>query len=245
MPAQIIEIFATGYGKDGSPVSGGTVEVYEAGTSTPAAVWYDRAKTDPTAGGVTSFDLDTQGRCIVYGDDLYKFVIKDADGVTVETIDDAEYAVTPATVAAASTTVAGKVELTTNTEAIDGVDTTRAVTAAALTAKLAVATVNSANKVLGIRGYKTYAGYVQSGGTATLPAGWSINKTGTGVYVITHGLNSVGGAADFSVVFGSQSSPSEIMYSAPPGNDFTVNTYTINTTTPADKAFAFVLFDLR
>jgi hypothetical protein len=244
MPAQIIEIFATGYGKDGSPVSGGTVEVYEAGTSTPAAVWYDRAKTDPTAGGVTSFDLDTQGRAIVYGDDLYKFVIKDAAAVAVETIDDAEYAAIPATVVAATTSVAGKVELATNTESIDGVDTERAVTPAALAAKLAVAAVDSADKVKGVRGYKTYAGYVPSAGTsAGLPAGWSVNKTGTGVYEITHNLNFA--SANERSIQGTPAQLCELDTSTATGNTFTVSTYTINTTTPADKAFSFVLHDLR
>jgi hypothetical protein len=42
MPAQIVEIFATGYDYNGDPVSLGTVEVYASGTSTPAYVWYDR-----------------------------------------------------------------------------------------------------------------------------------------------------------------------------------------------------------
>jgi hypothetical protein len=244
MPAQLIEIFATGFDKDGSPVSGGTVEVYEAGTSTPAAVWYDRAKTDPTAGGVTSFDLDTQGRAIVYGDDLYRFVIKDADGVTVETIDDAEYAAIPAAVVAATSSVAGKSELATDTETIDGVADDRVVTPAGLAAALAVAEVDTANKVLGVRGYKTYAGYVQSTGTAALPTGWSINKTGTGVYEITHNLN-FSTVSERSMNVTLSNAVGEVIGSVASGNTITVSTFTVGTATPADKAFSFVLFDLR
>lgn len=87
MPAQLVDIFATGFDYGGDPVNGGTVEVYEAGTSTPAYVWYDRAKTSPTTTGVSSFTLDTNGRKDVYGDGLYKFVVKDADSVTLRTID--------------------------------------------------------------------------------------------------------------------------------------------------------------
>lgn len=85
--AQIVDIFATGYQKDGLPVSGGTVECYAAGTTTPKAVWTDRDKTQPPAGGVTSFTLDTQGRCVVYGDGLYKFIVKDSAALTVATVD--------------------------------------------------------------------------------------------------------------------------------------------------------------
>jgi hypothetical protein len=97
MPAQIVEIFATGYDYNGDPVSLGTVEVYASGTSTPAYVWYDREKTLPTPTGVSSFTLDTQGRDEVYGDGIYRFVVKDADGVTLKTMDGMEYGETETT----------------------------------------------------------------------------------------------------------------------------------------------------
>lgn len=106
-------------------------------------------------------------------------------------------------------------------------------------------TATSADQVLGIRGYKTYAGYVASDGSAVLPAGWSINKTGTGVYAITHNLNFTGGIINYSLQVTPAATLSELAYTGTSADVFTVSTCTINTITPADKAFSFVLFDLR
>ncbi len=56
---------------------------YAAGTSTPKSVWTELAKTNP----FTSYDLDSGGKALLYGDGLYKIVVKNADGATVLSVD--------------------------------------------------------------------------------------------------------------------------------------------------------------
>jgi len=71
------------------PLAGGKVYTYEAGTSTPAALYIDR---DTAEGNATNpVILDAYGRAEVYGDGVYKFVITDADDVTVIEMDNLEY----------------------------------------------------------------------------------------------------------------------------------------------------------
>lgn len=91
--AQIIDFLLAGYTDQAQdqPLSGGTVEVYLAGTLNTAYVWDDRGKTLPTTTGRSTITLDAYGRAEVYGDGVYKFIIKDSGGATVETIDGAEY----------------------------------------------------------------------------------------------------------------------------------------------------------
>lgn len=77
----------------GKPIAGGTLETYLAGTSTPAATYADNAGTVPNP---TTIQLDSSGRPSNNGAlvdvrldvaKAYKFVLKDAAGVTVRTID--------------------------------------------------------------------------------------------------------------------------------------------------------------
>jgi len=71
------------------PLAGGKVYTYEAGTSTPAALYIDR---DTTAGSATNpVILDAYGRAEVFGNGVYKFVVTDADDVTVIEMDNLEY----------------------------------------------------------------------------------------------------------------------------------------------------------
>lgn len=71
------------------PLAGGKVYTYEAGTSTPAALYIDR---DTAEGNATNpVILDAYGRAEVYGDGVYKFVVTDADDVTVIEMDNLEY----------------------------------------------------------------------------------------------------------------------------------------------------------
>lgn len=74
---------------NGNPLSGGTISVYLAGTSTPAATYTD-------AGGLTAnawpivlntLGLNTQGQVWLTGGSAYKFIIKDANGITQRTED--------------------------------------------------------------------------------------------------------------------------------------------------------------
>ena len=71
------------------PLAGGKVYTYEAGTSTPAALYIDR---DTDEGEATNpVILDAYGRAEVYGNGVYKFVVTDADDVTVIEMDNLEY----------------------------------------------------------------------------------------------------------------------------------------------------------
>lgn len=105
--AQIIDFLLAGYRNpsDDTPLAGGTVDVTLAGTSTTAYVWDDRDKTLPTGTGRSTVTLDAYGKAEVYGDGIYKFVIKDSGGVEVETIDYVEYQSTNASIS--STRVSG------------------------------------------------------------------------------------------------------------------------------------------
>lgn len=108
---------------NGDPLSSGTIEVYLAGTSTPATTYTTQA------GGVANtfpIDLNTlgvneDGEIWLIGGAAYKFVIKDSAGVTLRTIDNMSgvndttisidqwivYQAAPTYVSATSFTVAG------------------------------------------------------------------------------------------------------------------------------------------
>lgn len=90
--AKIIQFLLSGYNDPTTdlPLAAGTVDVTVGGTSNTAYVWDDRDKTLPTTTGRSTITLDSAGRAEVYGDGIYKFVIKDSTGATVETIDNFE-----------------------------------------------------------------------------------------------------------------------------------------------------------
>jgi hypothetical protein len=58
-------------------LAGGTVECYASGTSTLKTIWLDRDKADTAANPYT---LDANGTAQLYGDGVYRVVIKDAAG---------------------------------------------------------------------------------------------------------------------------------------------------------------------
>jgi hypothetical protein len=68
-------------------LSGGQVYTYAAGTTTPKAIYADKALTSAYSQPLI---LDSDGRAIAYGDGLYKFVIKDSASNTVFTVDNVE-----------------------------------------------------------------------------------------------------------------------------------------------------------
>lgn len=70
------------------PLTGGLVYSYAAGTSTAKALYTDAALTTPASNPVV---LSAYGQANVYGSGKYKFVIKDADSVTLLTLDNLEY----------------------------------------------------------------------------------------------------------------------------------------------------------
>src|SRR3990172_1886536 len=82
-----IEMFLNGVTDPNTfaPASAGVVYVYSAGTTTNKTTWTDRAKTTPTQ---NPFTLNSMGQAQVYGEGIYKFVIKDSvGGATLYTYD--------------------------------------------------------------------------------------------------------------------------------------------------------------
>lgn len=75
--AQSIQFLLSQVRAAGSVLSGGQVFFYGAGTTTLKTVWLDRFKTVPAANPYT---LDTNGTAHIYGDGVYRIVIKDSTG---------------------------------------------------------------------------------------------------------------------------------------------------------------------
>ncbi|MNX46023.1 hypothetical protein D3C86_765540 [compost metagenome] len=76
---------------NGDPLTGGTISVYLAGTSTPAATFNDRDGLPAHANSwpitLNTIGLNSQGAVWLVGGQTYKFVIKDINLVTLRTID--------------------------------------------------------------------------------------------------------------------------------------------------------------
>ncbi len=85
--AKQVDFLLTGYRHPTTdlPLSGGKVHTYLNGTSTQSSLWTGRDKAATTTNPII---LDSAGRAEVYGDDIYKFVITDADDAAIETIND-------------------------------------------------------------------------------------------------------------------------------------------------------------
>lgn len=108
---------------NGDPLSGGTIEVYLAGSSTPATTTSDQAGAVPNTWPIVlnTLGVNTQGAVWITGGASYKFVIKDSANVTLRTIDNISgindttvsvdqwvvYQAAPTYVSATSFTVAG------------------------------------------------------------------------------------------------------------------------------------------
>lgn len=82
-----IQFLISGVNELQGTVSGGSVYSYAAGTTTPKAIYSDRAQTTALDNPAT---LDVDGRLVAYGSGIYKFVIKDEVGNTVFTADQVE-----------------------------------------------------------------------------------------------------------------------------------------------------------
>jgi len=75
---------------NGDPLSGGQIETYLAGSSTPAATYTSSSGATPQSNPVilNSLGYPTLGPIWLTGGVSYKFIIKDASGSTLRTIDD-------------------------------------------------------------------------------------------------------------------------------------------------------------
>jgi hypothetical protein len=77
----------TGLDSDGTPLNGGLLYVYLAGTLDPVDTWSD-ADLDPMNLNAWPVVLDSAGRATVFLDDIsYKFVLKRSNGTLVRTAD--------------------------------------------------------------------------------------------------------------------------------------------------------------
>ncbi len=74
------------FGSDGLPLVGGKLYTYAAGTTTPLATYVDYTGTTTNTNPVI---LDSNGECDVWLSNtlIYKYVLKDADDVTLYTVD--------------------------------------------------------------------------------------------------------------------------------------------------------------
>jgi hypothetical protein len=74
------------FSANGVPMVGGTLDTYIAGSTTPATTWQDSALTIANTNPIS---LDARGECVLWLDPavVYKFVLKNAAGVTQWTQD--------------------------------------------------------------------------------------------------------------------------------------------------------------
>lgn len=79
--AQIIDFLLSEVLNASGPLAGGRVYPCEPGTLTPKTVWTDRDKTAPVV--TPYYTLDANGTAQLYGDGVYRFILKTAAGATV------------------------------------------------------------------------------------------------------------------------------------------------------------------
>jgi hypothetical protein len=78
--AQSIQFLLSQVRNTSGPLAGGKVYAYAAGTSTAKTIWLNRSKATVAANPYT---LDANGTAALFGDGVYRIVIKTAAGVTV------------------------------------------------------------------------------------------------------------------------------------------------------------------
>jgi len=116
----------------GAVVAAGTVEWFENNdTNTQATIYSD---ADLTVAQSNPYTLDANGQIVgdIFFNDTLTYVLKDSTGATIRQVNDVLGSIP---VAAATTTAAGIVELSTDAEAVAGSDSSRAVVPANLIAK--------------------------------------------------------------------------------------------------------------
>jgi len=69
---------------NGNPLSGGKLYCFEANSSTPKDTWIDPIKETPNSNPVI---LDDRGEALIFGDGLYKFILKDSSDNLIWTMD--------------------------------------------------------------------------------------------------------------------------------------------------------------
>ena len=83
--ARAIDVLWEGLEDDsGNPLAAGKVYTYIAGTTTNKTTW---TAVDKSSSAANPIILDAYGRAQIYGDGVYKFVVKDSSDATLYTID--------------------------------------------------------------------------------------------------------------------------------------------------------------
>jgi hypothetical protein len=141
---------------NGTPLAGGFLYTYIAGTSTPLSTYTDESGDTPNTNPI---ELDADGRAEVWlGSGAYKFVLKDADLVEIYSVDDitaagtaddesgwAEHAVTDGQ--AAANLVGQTVDFATYSSALYDVEIIRG-TAYFASGQIAIQNVNGTGRVV-------------------------------------------------------------------------------------------------
>jgi hypothetical protein len=83
-----VDFLLAGLERSGSPLSGGKVFTYEAGTTTAKECWTDRDKTSSATNPII---LSSEGRSTAFCDGVYKMVVKTSADVTILTMDGISY----------------------------------------------------------------------------------------------------------------------------------------------------------
>ena len=199
---------------NGAPLSGGTIEVYIAGSSTPATTFSDQAGLVPNTWPIVlnTLGVNNQGAVWLGGGFLYKFIIKDSVGVVQRTIDNVQgindststldqwvqFQATPTYVSATSFTVAG--DQTQTFQVRRRVKTTNTggtiystITASSYVAPNTTVTVQNDSGILDPGLSAVYYGLISSVDTS-LPGGLLIGIqvfSASGIYTPTAGTKSI------------------------------------------------------
>lgn len=73
-----------GFYPDGAPLIGGKLYTYDAGTTTPRACYHDAAATQPWTNPIV---LNAVGEAVIYIVEPMRWLLTDADGVEIWTVD--------------------------------------------------------------------------------------------------------------------------------------------------------------
>jgi len=169
---------------DGNPLSGGKIETYLAGTTTPQTTYTDASGTVANANPVV---CDSSGRCVIFLDNSvsYKYVVKDSLGSTIRTIDNITPFTVSGSIASGSVTNTMLANMAANTVKVRAASTTGAPSDLAIAASQLVgrgATGDMAAITLG-------SGLSMSGTTLSASASAGLTQiatsTPTGVATVT------------------------------------------------------------
>lgn len=174
MTARLIDQLFRVVDTNGVPLSGALLYVYEAGTSTPLNTYSDTGLTTPNANPIVSDSAGYFGEVFVGADD-YKWILKDANGNTLETADNIEISTTPS------------------------FSLSEAVSAQTGTSYTLLTTDRS--KLITLSNASSIAITIPQADTANFPDGWycDINNKGAGTATLTPNTSTIDGLATYTM----------------------------------------------